>query len=178
MKSIFHPDPPRQLDRSRLIATASQAARRNRIPGIQLIRSGHVTTPRGSYNQVPAWTGESHEDRTELENQPLAVHEEPAPYFDMYELYQPSDIIGPRRETARFKKEREWERWKSTLPSLVDTYRQLLWTTDSLRQQPVLHDRLNPCLCASAKLSSVTLILMDSKLNATLYPQAIILLII
>jgi len=172
MKTRFRPDPQLQGNSSRLAATTSQATRRRRIPGVQIVQSGHIATPRGSYTQVPEQTRAPPEASVEPENQPLAAHEEPAPYFDLYELYQPAglpEVIGSLRHTARFKKEREWERWKSTLPHLVNTYRQLLCTTDSLRQQPTLMDHLSPCLCASAKPSSVTLVLMDSKLTIPYY---------
>jgi len=168
MKSIFHPDRPQPADYSRLVATSNQAARRPRARvGIQNLRTGHITTPSGSYTQVAATIPASQESIVALENQPLSEYEDPAP-DNSYEPYQLSDlpeVIGSLRHTARFKKEREWGRWKSTLPHLVDTYRQLLCMTDGLRQQPVLLDQLSPCLCASAKPSSMVLVFMDRKLT-------------
>lgn len=64
---------------------------------------------------------------------------------------------------ARVKKELEWQRWVSLIPSLIHPYCEVMLSTTSMRSPP--SDAMLPelCPCGSVRATRITLVYMDCK---------------
>ena len=150
---------------------ASVSRRPYGLPGVQILPRQDLTTPLGSFLQIPlptaadlhdaAAAADSDDNATDLDNGDSEGSEEDSPTEGLHPFVFPADQGSPRKKID--KKITLWRNWALKLiPELLDPYLNLLRESENLKN---IDRRLPHCSCnGTGHKMKVIAVFFESKL--------------